>query len=368
MKITIVGAGLYGAVCAHELTKAGYECRIIDKRDHIGGNVYTRYDEGARCHEHVYGAHIFHTNSDKIWDYVNQFAAFNNFTNRVKSRVENKLYSLPINLMTLHQVFGIQSPDEAIDLMRRERLPIKNPRNLEEFCLSEIGPTLYNMFIAGYTEKQWGRHPKNLSVDIIKRLPIRLNFDDNYFNDKYQGIPIGGYTKLVANIIGRVPVDLGVDFLTNRSKWESSSDCIIYTGTIDSYFRYDMGHLAYRSLRFERERINTQDFQGNAVINYPDRSVPFTRIIEHKHFDQDLSGLSTIITKEYPAEWEPGMAEYYPVNDRVNMQIFRKYRARAERLGNVHFGGRLGHYMYYDMHQVIGSALANCNKFISERS
>jgi UDP-galactopyranose mutase len=357
VRILIVGAGLYGAVCAHELTKAGHDCRILEKRDHIGGNVFTRYNDAAQCHEHVYGAHIFHTNNARIWNYVNQFAAFNHYVNRVKVRLKDQIYSFPINLFTLYQIFGVTTPAEAEQRLSQERIGCENPENMEEFCLSAIGQTLYQTFMEGYTCKQWGRHPRDLPVNIVKRLPVRLTHDDNYFDDRFQGVPIGGYTAMVEKMIGDVPVELGVDFLANKDRWEA--DLIIYSGPIDAYFGYEFGTLEYRALRFEREILPIKDFQGNAVINYGDPDVPFTRIIEHKHFDMNFSANNTIITREYPLQWQRGMTEYYPINDATNNTLYKVYRAEAQKLdGKVHFGGRLGEYAYYDMHQVIGSALA----------
>ena len=359
VRILIVGAGLYGAVCAHELTKAGHTCRIIEKRNHIGGNVFTRFDEAAQCHEHVYGAHIFHTNNDRIWNYVNQFATFNHYVNRVKVRSNEQIFSFPINLFTLYQIYGVTTPAQAEAQLAQVRVPFENPANMEEFCLSAIGPELYQTFIEGYTTKQWGRHPRNLPADIVKRLPIRMTYDDNYFNDRYQGIPIGGYTAMVEKMIGAVPVETGVDFLADKAYWADQADLVIYTGSIDAYFDYALGTLEYRSLRFEREVLPIRDFQGNAVVNYTDATVPFTRILEHKHFDMNFSGDSTVITREYPLQWHKGIEEYYPINDARNNTLFKAYRAEANTLsGKIHFGGRLGEYVYYDMHQVIGSALA----------
>ena len=359
MRIVIIGAGLYGAVCAQELRRAGHDCRVIEKRDHIAGNVFTRWHEGARCHEHVYGAHIFHTSSDDIWRYVNRFASFNNYVNRVKVRSGEALFSFPINLFTLYQVFGTTTPEAARAAIAADRIACAEPRNMEEFCLSEIGPRLYRTFIEGYSCKQWGRHPRDLPADIVKRLPIRMTFDDNYFNDRYQGIPIGGYTAMVAAMLEGVPVETGVDALADRERWQESADLVIYTGPIDAWFDHAHGHLEYRSLRFEREVLPLRDFQGAAVVNYPDAAVPFTRILEHKHFDMNLTSDQTLIAREYPVEWKPGDEPFYPINDARNAAVFATYRAAAKALdGRVHFGGRLGEYRYYDMHQVIGAALA----------
>lgn len=363
MRIVIVGAGLFGAVCAHELGRAGHDCRIVEKRDHIGGNIFTRYDAEAQCHEHVYGAHIFHTNSDRIWDYVRRFADFNGYTNRVKARSGATIFSFPINLMTMHQLFGASTPEAARAAVAADLVPCDQPANMEEFCLSVIGRTLYETFIKGYTTKQWGRSPRDLPADIVKRLPVRYDFNDNYFSDRYQGIPVGGYTAMVERMLGDTPVELGVDFLADRDRLTELADLVIYTGSIDSWFAHVFGPLEYRSLRFERELVDTPDFQGNAVMNYVDAGVPFTRILEHKHFDMHYAAEKSLITREYPAEWTPGQIEYYPVNDARNMAMFERYRALAAGLkGKVHFGGRLGEYRYYDMHQVIGAALAFCER------
>lgn len=359
MRITIVGAGLYGAVCAQELRRAGHDCHVVEKRDHIAGNVYTRWDDAAQCHEHVYGAHIFHTSSVRIWDYVNRFTAFNHYVNRVKARSQDRIYPLPINLMTLYMVFGARTPAEAEAAMAAERMPCSDPQTMEEFCLAEIGPTLYRLFIEGYTTKQWGRHPRDLPASIIKRLPIRTTFDDNYFNDRFQGIPVGGYTAMVEAMLEGVPVETGVDYLARTGREDDKADLVIFTGPIDAWFGYSHGNLEYRTLRFERELLPVRDFQGNAVVNFVDADVPYTRILEHKHFDLSQKGDSTLITREYPAEWLPGNEPYYPINDARNAAIYARYRAAAEaQKGRVHFGGRLAEYRYLDMHQVIGAALA----------
>lgn len=364
MNILIIGAGLYGAVCSHELTKKGHKCHVIEKRDHIGGNVFTRYVPEADCHEHVYGAHIFHTDSKKIWDYINQFATFNHYVNRVKVVNDDQLYSFPINLLTLYQVFGIKTPEEAKLKIHSEIISNCNPQNMEEYCLSLIGPTLYKLFIRDYTIKQWGKDPKAMPADVVKRLPIRLTFDDNYFTDKYQGIPIGGYTAIIEKMLSTSTVELNVDFLARRNEFLKKYDRIIYTGPIDAFFDYQHGALEYRSLRFERELLPLKDFQGNAVVNYTDRKTAWTRILEHKHFDLSLKADQTLITREYPANWTPGSIEYYPVNTPQTELMFNTYRDAANKLSpRVHFGGRLGEYRYYDMHQVIGSALHYCDHF-----
>lgn len=358
-RILIVGAGLYGAVCARELHDQGHQVLVIEQRDHLGGNCHTRFVPEAGCHEHVYGAHIFHTDSERIWQYVQRFARFNGYVNRVKARHGDALYSFPINLLTLHQVFGARTPAEARAAIARDRLEIADPANLEEHCLATIGPTLYRLFIEGYTTKQWQRSPRELPAEIVRRLPVRFSFDDNYFNDRYQGIPIGGYAALFDRLLAGVPVQCGVDFLADREHWLARYDQVIFTGAIDAYFDHCHGPLEYRSLRFERELLPTADFQGAAVVNYTEASVPYTRILEHKHFDHDARGDCTLITREYPADYQPGGIPCYPVLTPANRARFERYQALAESLeGRVHFGGRLGAYRYYDMHQVIGAALA----------
>lgn len=358
-QILIVGAGFYGAVCARELTLAGHRCHVIDKRNHVGGNCYTRYDAEADCHEHVYGAHIFHTDSEKIWNYVNRFARFNHFTNRVKVSYRDRLYSFPINLMTLYQMYGVRTPADARQKLDAMRLPIAAPANLEEHCLATVGEEIYRIFIEGYTRKQWHKHPSELPVEIIKRIPIRLDFNDNYYDDRYQGIPIGGYTAIFDQLLAGIPLTVGVDFLADWDYWMSRYDQIIYTGPIDAFFRHELGVLEYRSLRFETTLHDCPDVQGNAVINYTDYEVPWTRILEHKHFDLSVKSSKSLVTREYPAACLPGMIEYYPVGNRDNQELFRQYRGLADRLrGKVHFGGRLAAYRYFDMHQTIGAALA----------
>ncbi|MFX1716205.1 UDP-galactopyranose mutase [Paraburkholderia sp. A1RO-5L] len=366
MDILIVGAGLYGSVCAYELSRLGHRCKVIEKRSHVGGNVFTRYEQKADCHEHVYGAHIFHTNSERIWNYVRQFADFNHYVNRVKVLHHEQLYSFPINLLTLYQVFGTHTPEAARARLAAETVANPNPANMEEYCLAAIGPTLYKLFIEGYTVKQWGRHPRDMPADAVKRLPVRLTFDDNYFNDRYQGIPIGGYTSIIDKMLEGTEVETEVDFNADRTAWMRGRDLVIYTGPLDAFFDYRFGTLEYRSLRFERELVPVRDLQGNAVINYTEQSVPWTRIIEHKHFDLNLRSDHTLVTREYPALWEKGQIEYYPVNNAVNDALFQQYRTLAEDLaGKVHFGGRLAEYRYYDMHQIIGAALAFCARVIA---
>lgn len=359
MKVLIIGAGLYGSVCAFELTKAGHSCHVVERRDHVGGNVYTRYIPEAACHEHVYGAHIFHTNSCKIWEYICQFSEFNSYTHRLKAVNDGMLYSFPINLMTIYQISGAKTPTEARQWLGSERRPVASPQNMEEYCLSEIGHTLYALFIEGYTTKQWGKHPRQLPADIVKRLPVRLTFDDNYFSDRYQGIPVGGYTSIIEKMLEGSSVELGTDYLHRRTLYDGKFDLTIYTGPIDAYFGYEHGILEYRSLRFDRQLIGLNDYQGNAVINYTDAVTPWTRIIEHKHFDRNFNGTSTLITHEFPADWRPGDEPYYPINDIRNTALHKQYLSIPT---STHFGGRLGEYRYYDMHQVIGAALTFCER------
>lgn len=365
-KFLVVGAGFYGSVCAHELADAGHQVLVIDKRDHLGGNCFTRYIAEADCHQHVYGAHIFHTNAPEIWRYVNRFAEFNHYVNRVKVRRGNQLFAFPINLFTLYQLWGVCTPAQAQAKLEAVREPIAEPQNLEQWCLSQVGREIYETFVKGYTTKQWGRPPGELPASIIKRLPIRLTFDDNYFNDRYQGIPIGGYTALFERLLQGIPLALGVDFHEDRPSWLSHYDHIIYTGPIDAFFDHCHGPLEYRSLRFDNQLLPQNDFQGNAVINYTDAAVPYTRILEHKHFDLSLKGPSTLITREYPDTWAPGKTEYYPVNTEANNQRYQQYRQMVEQARlPVTFGGRLGSYRYYDMHQVVAAALKTVQSLLS---
>lgn len=359
----IVGAGLYGSVFAHEAKKAGKSVLVIDKRTNIAGNIFTEQIEGI--HVHKYGAHIFHTNSKKVWDYVNQFAVFNRFTNSPVANYKGELYSLPFNMYTFNQMWGIVTPDEAKAKIDEQRKEITGePKNLEEQAISLVGRDIYEKLIKGYTEKQWGRDCKELPAFIIKRLPVRLTFDNNYFNALYQGIPVGGYTKMVQNMLDGIEVRLGVDYLDNKAEYDALAKTIVYTGPIDAYFNYSLGYLEYRSVRFENEIIDKPNFQGNAAVNYTDRETPWTRIIEHKWFefgkdeeDNDLP--KTVISREYSSEWKIGDEPYYPVNDEKNSKVFENYRRLAHKEKNVIFGGRLGEYKYYDMDQVILAAL-NC--------
>ena len=361
----IVGAGLYGAVCARELTDAGKKVLVIDKRDHIAGNVYTESIEDINVHK--YGAHIFHTNNGTVWDYVNRFADFNRFTNSPVANYHGELYSLPFNMYTFYQMWGVTTPDEAaakLEEQRREATEkmkaegVTEPRNLEEQAISLVGRDIYETLVKGYTEKQWGRPCTELPAFIIRRLPVRLTFDNNYFNALYQGIPIGGYTKMVERMLKGIEVHLDTDFLQQRTKkdWKEIADSVIYTGPIDAYFEYRLGPLEYRSVRFETEVLDIPNFQGNAAVNYTDSETPWTRIIEHKWFEFGTQP-KTVISREYSSEWHVGDEPYYPVNDDRNSTLYQEYQQLAEREKNVIFGGRLGEYKYYDMDAVIAAAL-----------
>lgn len=362
----VVGAGLYGAVCARELTDAGHRVLVVDKRAHVGGNCFTQYSAEAGCHQHVYGAHIFHTNSPEIWAYVNRFTAFNAYVHRLHATCQGSIFSFPINLFTLYQVFGVTTPAAAEARLSQARLPVTNPESLEEWCLGEVGRELYEMFIRGYTSKQWRRAPKDLPASIIRRLPVRLTFDDRYYADRFQGIPVGGYTAMFDRLLDGIPVELGVDFLDDRDGWLRRVDHVIYSGPIDAFFGYSEGALGYRSLRFEHDLLDVRDAQGIAVMNYTDADIPFTRKIEHKHFDMNLEQPKTLVTTEFPEDWQRGMTEYYPVNSTTNQAVYQRYRAlvEAEPLP-VTFGGRLGQYRYFDMHEVVGSALSTVTNLIA---
>lgn len=357
----IVGAGLYGAVFAHEMTKRGKKCFVIDKRDHIAGNIYTREQSGIQVHQ--YGAHIFHTSNKKIWDYVNQFAEFNNYINSPVAVYHDELYNLPFNMNTFSKMWGIRTPEEAKAKIKEqvESLGITEPKNLEEQALSLVGRDVYEKLVKGYTEKQWGRDCKDLPSFIIKRLPVRFIYDNNYFNDRYQGIPIGGYTQIVEKLLQGCEIQLNIDYLAHREELTSIADRILFTGMIDAYYDYCFGPLAYRSVRFETEELPIENYQGNAVVNYTAREVPYTRIIEHKHFEFGKQP-TTIISREYSAEWKPGIEPYYPVNDAENGALYQKYTELAAQEKNVIFGGRLGQYKYYDMDKVIAAALEAVEK------
>lgn len=364
----VVGAGLYGATCARELTDMGKTVLVIDKHSHIAGNVYTEQIEGI--HVHQYGAHIFHTNNRQVWDYVNRFSAFNRFTNSPVANYKGELYSLPFNMYTFNRMWGVVTPEEAAAKIAEQRKEITGePKNLEEQAISLVGRDIYEKLIKGYTEKQWGRDCKDLPAFIIKRLPVRLTFDNNYFNALYQGIPVGGYTKMVEHMLDGIEVRLGVDYLEQKEELDKLAEKVIYTGPIDAYFDYCLGNLEYRSVRFETELLDKPNFQGNAAVNYTDRETPWTRIIEHKWFEfgKDENGNDlpkTVISREYSSEWKPGDEPYYPVNDEKNGKLYQAYKELAEKEKNVVFGGRLGEYKYYDMDQVIAKALETVEKLL----
>ena len=353
----IVGAGLTGAVFAERLTAAGKRVLVVEKRDHIAGNAYTEELEGIRVHK--YGAHIFHTNDVSVWAYMNRFAQFNRFTNAPVANYHGRLFSLPFNMNTFYQMWGCVTPAEAMEILRRQReaAGITEPKNLEEQALSLIGADLYETLVKGYTEKQWGRSCKELPAFIIRRLPVRFTFDNNYFDAAYQGIPVGGYTRAVENMLSGAETLLNTDFLSDRAYLAKQASRVIYTGPVDAYFGYRCGALGYRSLRFETQVLDTPNYQGNAVINYTDRETPFTRVIEHKWFDP-VDVPKTVITKEYSVPWQPGDEPFYPVNDDTNQRIYARYAALAAAEPDCLFAGRLGEYRYYDMDQVVGRALA----------
>ncbi len=353
----IVGAGLFGAVFAHEATQKGKKCLVIDKRNHIGGNIYTYEQAGIQVHK--YGAHIFHTSDQRVWEYINRFTTFNRFTNSPMARYGDKLYNMPFNMNTFYQLWGVTTPAEAKAEIARQvkEAGITEPKNLEEQAISMVGRDIYEILVKGYTAKQWGRPCAELPSFIIKRLPVRFTFDNNYFNDIYQGIPTEGYTAIVEKMLAGVEVKLNCDFFENRVELENIADRIVFTGMIDQYYDYCYGELEYRGLRFETETLECDNFQGNAVVNYNEYEVPYTRIIEHKHFAFGTQE-KTVITREYPAKWEKGQEPYYPVNNDKNNALYEKYRALAEKENRVIFGGRLGQYKYFDMHQVIAAALS----------
>ena len=355
----IVGSGLYGAVFAHKAVKRGKSVLVIEKRDHIGGNIYTENVGGINVHK--YGAHIFHTNNKAVWDYVNQFAEFNRYTNSPVARYKDELFNMPFNMNTFCKMWGVVSPAEAEAIIEKQRAEITGePRNLEEQAIKLVGRDIYEKLVKGYTEKQWGRPCTELPAFIIKRLPVRFVYDNNYFNDKYQGIPIGGYTQMIEKMLEGADIRLNTDFLSDRENLSALAEKIVYTGPIDAYFNYCYGELEFRSLRFETEDLQTENYQGNAVVNYTEFEVPYTRIIEHKHFEFGCQGGEktdhTVITREYPKIWQKGDEPYYPINDEKNNALYAKYKALADSEKNVIFGGRLGEYRYYDMDKVIERA------------
>ena len=362
----VVGSGLYGAVFAQQAKAAGKSVLVIDKRPNIAGNVYTEKVEGINFHK--YGAHVFHTNNTKVWNYITQFATFNRFTNSPVADYKGELYSMPFNMYTFNKMWGVVTPEEAAAKIEEQKKEITGePQNLEEQAISLVGRDIYEKLVKGYTEKQWGRDCKELPAFIIKRLPVRLTFDNNYFNALYQGIPVGGYTKMIANLLDGIEVRLGVDYLENKTEYDAMAEKIVYTGAIDAYFDYKLGNLEYRSVGFENEVLDQPNFQGNAAVNYTDRETPWTRIIEHKWFefgkDEDGNDIpKTIISREYSSEWKPGDEPYYPVNDEKNSKLYSQYKELAEKEDKVIFGGRLGEYKYYDMDAVIDAALAMAEK------
>lgn len=356
----VVGAGPFGAVFAHEAHKRGKSVLVIDRRNHIAGNLYCESKDDINIH--VYGAHIFHTSLKHVWDYVNQFAEFNHYVNSPVANYKGEMYNLPFNMNTFSKMWNIRTPKEAQDIITKQRSAITSePKNLEEQAISLVGTDIYEKLIKGYTEKQWGRKCTELPAFIIKRLPVRYTYDNNYFNDRFQGIPMGGYTKMIERILEGIEVRLGVDFLKHRDEYEALADTIIYTGPIDEYFDYAEGVLEYRGLHFETERLEEENHQGVAVVNYTEGDIPYTRIIEHKHFEFGTQPV-TYVTKEYPKDWKIGEEAYYPVNDVKNLDLYATYVKKAETISNVIFGGRLGEYKYYDMDKVIASALALVEK------
>ena len=363
----VVGAGLYGAVFAHEAKALGKKVLVLEKRPHIAGNVYCEDVEGIKVH--TYGAHIFHTNNKEVWEYLNQFTTFNRFTNSPVANYKGELYSLPFNMYTFNKMWGVVTPDEAKAKIEEQKAEMagKEPSNLEEQAVSLIGRDIFEKLVKGYTEKQWGRDCKDLPAFIIKRLPVRLTFDNNYFNALYQGIPEKGYTKMVENMLEGIEVKLNTNYLDEKEKWNAMADKVVYTGPIDAYFDYSLGYLQYRSVRFENELLDMPNFQGNAAVNYTDRETPWTRIIEHKWFtfgkDEDGNDLpKTVISREYSSEWKPGDEPYYPVNDEANGALYAKYRELADKEDRIIFGGRLSEYKYYDMDAVVASALSMVKK------
>ncbi len=362
----VVGSGLYGAIFAHEAKAKGKSVLVVDKRPNIAGNVYTEKQEGINVH--MYGAHIFHTNDEMVWNYITQFAEFNRFTNSPVANYKGELYSMPFNMYTFNKMWGVVTPEEAAAKIEEQKKEITGePKNLEEQAISLVGRDIYEKLVKGYTEKQWGRDCKELPAFIIKRLPVRLTFDNNYFNALYQGIPIGGYTKMVENLLDGIEVRLNTDYLEHKAELDALADKVVYTGPIDAYFGFKLGTLEYRSVRFENETLDIPNFQGNAAVNYTDRETPWTRIIEHKWFefgkDEDGNDLpKTIISREYSSEWKAGDEPYYPVNDEKNGQLYAKYKELADKETGVIFGGRLGEYKYYDMDTTIASVLDMCEK------
>lgn len=361
----IVGSGLYGATFAFLANKAGKKCLVIDKREHLGGNIFCEQTDGINVHK--YGAHIFHTSNKKVWDFVNNFAEFNRYTNSPVANYKGKLFNLPFNMNTFYQIWGVTTPEEAVKKIEQQKKEsrIQEPKNLEEQALSLVGKDIYEILIKEYTEKQWGRKCNELPSFIIKRLPVRFTFDNNYFNDKYQGIPIGGYNKIIEGLLSGIETKTSIDFFIDRKKWENSAKKIVFTGKIDEFYNYKLGKLEYRTVRFETEKLDIQNFQGNAVVNYTSHEKPFTRIIEHKHFEPEnpfYTQNKTIISKEYSTEWQDGMEPFYPVNDEKNVLLYKKYKELADKESNIIFGGRLAEYKYYDMDDVIEKVIKDAEE------
>lgn len=366
----VVGSGLFGAVFAQKAKESGKTVLVIDKRGNVGGNIYTEKIEGINVHK--YGAHIFHTNDEAVWNYVNRFEVFNRFTNSPIANYRGEIYSLPFNMYTFNKMWGAITPEEAAKIIERQKKEanIVDPQNLEEQAISLVGTDIYRKLIKGYTEKQWGRDCKDLPAFIIKRLPVRFTYDNNYFNALFQGIPVGGYTKLIERMLSGIEVKLNADYLADKERWDGMAEKVVYTGAIDAFFGYRLGHLEYRSVRFETETLNVPNFQGNAAVNYTDKETPWTRIIEHKWFEfgKDENGIDlpkTVISKEFSSEWKPGDEPYYPINDDKNNALYLKYKELADNEKNVYFGGRLGEYKYYDMDKTVASALSFAEKTIS---
>lgn len=359
----IVGAGLFGSTFAYEANKSGKKCLVIDKRNHIGGNVYCKNVEGINVHQ--YGAHIFHTSNKKIWDYINSFVEFNRYTNSPIANYKAEIYNLPFNMNTFNKLWGVVTPEEAKAKIKEQKIAagITEPKNLEEQAISLVGTDIYTKLIKGYTEKQWGRSATELPSFIIKRLPVRFTYDNNYFNDKYQGIPEGGYNTIIEKMLKGIDIKLSTDFFKNREELSKLADKIVFSGMIDEFYNYEYGTLEYRSLKFEHEILECENYQGVAVVNYTEREIPYTRVIEHKHFEYGTQE-KTVITKEYPADWKIGDEPYYPINDEKNTELFEKYKELASKEKNIVFGGRLGNYKYYDMHQVIEAVFQILDKEI----
>lgn len=363
----VVGSGLYGATFAYLAKQKGKKVLVIDKRNHLGGNIYCENVDGINVHK--YGAHIFHTSNKEVWDFVNKFVPFNRYTNSPVANFHGKLFNLPFNMNTFYQMWGVTSPDEAKSKIEEQKKEsgITEPKNLEEQAISLVGKDIYFTLIKEYTEKQWGRDCKDLPSFIIKRLPVRFTFDNNYFNDAYQGIPIGGYNKLIEGLLDGIKTQTNVDFFADREKWENVAEKIVFTGKIDEFYDYKFGKLEYRTVRFENEMLNVQNFQGNAVVNYTSHDQPFTRIIEHKHFETEnpiYQNAKTVISKEYSTEWQDGMEPFYPVNDEKNAEVYKKYKELADKENNVIFGGRLAEYKYYDMDDVIEKVMRDGKEII----